>query len=136
MTQTMIKPAQAGFFMPVCRPWPADDGPRQALLGWLHRRPSGGGGLSADQRRLHRRQQRLLPELDLHGPRPKPDLGLWRFALLRADGLLRRGRLQLRHPHHQFRRSLWPGPRRCGGRRVDRGSGLGGGASSAFETPL
>ena len=38
----------------------------------------------------------------------QPHLGLWRLALLRADGLLRCRGLQLRHPHHQFRRGLWP----------------------------
>ena len=65
------------------------------------------------RRRLHRRQHRLLPRLDLHGDGPVRGLGLWRRAELRADGLLRPRRLRLRRAHHQLRRRLRLHPRRA-----------------------
>ena len=73
----------------------ADDRQWQDLLDRLPGGARGRPDLSAVRRLLRRRQFRLFPDLDIHGARPLPDVGLRRDAVVRPDLLLRHRRLRL-----------------------------------------
>ena len=76
------------------------------FLVLLPRRAGGRADLSGLCGFLRRRQFLLFPDLDIHGARSLPDVGIWRHAVVRPDALLRHLRLCLWRARHQHGRRV------------------------------